>query len=50
MRRLLKYLFVLALLLAVAFVGYAMVSDLPAPERDKVVEVPLPETTGQGAQ
>ncbi|HUF86236.1 MAG TPA: hypothetical protein VMM59_02535 [Thermohalobaculum sp.] len=50
MRRLFKYLFGLALLLAVAFVGYAMFSDLPAPERDKVVELPLPGKAGQGAQ
>jgi len=43
MRRLFKYLFRLALLLAVGFVGYAMLSDLPPPTRDQVVAVPLPE-------
>lgn len=50
MRKLFKYLFRLALLLAVAFVGYAMFSDLPAPVRERVVTVPLPETAQQAAQ
>ena len=43
MRRPLKYLFRLALLLAVGFVGYAVFSDLPAPTRDRMVTLPLPE-------
>ena len=43
MRRLLKYLFRLALLLAVGFVGYAVFSELPAPISDRVVTLPLPE-------
>ena len=43
MRTLLKYLFRLALLLAVGFVGYAMFSDLPAPTDEREVTLPLPE-------
>ncbi len=44
MRRFLKYLMWLALLLAVGFVGYALIFDLPAPTRDRVVTLPLPES------
>lgn len=44
MRTLFKYLFRLALLLLVAFIGYAVFSDLPAPTRDEVVTLPLPES------
>lgn len=43
MRRLFKYLFRLAILLAVAFVGYAYFSDLPAPTQEKTVTLPLPQ-------
>lgn len=43
MRTLFKYLFRLALLLAVGFVGYAMFGDLPAPTDERVVALPLPE-------
>lgn len=43
MRRLFKYLFRLALVLAIGFVGYAMLGDLPAPTRDTVVTLPLPQ-------
>lgn len=50
MRRLFKYLFRLALLLAVAFAGYAMFGDLPAPVRETVTELPLPKITPQGSQ
>lgn len=50
MRRLFKYLFRLALLLGVAFVGYAMFSDLPAPVRDTAVELPLPADARQAGQ
>ena len=46
MRTLLKYLFRLAVLMAIGFVGYAMLAELPPPSRDQSVTVPLP----QGAQ
>ncbi len=41
MRRLFKYLFRLVILLAVAFVGYAYFSDLPAPTQERTVTLPL---------
>ncbi len=43
MRRVGKYLFRLSLLLAIAFVAYAMFADLPAPTGDTVVSLPLPQ-------
>ena len=50
MRTLIKYLFRLLILLAVAFVGYAYFSDLPPPTREEVVTLPLPENARQGGQ
>ena len=41
MGRLLKYVFYLALLGAVGFVGYALVADLPARQSEIVKDVPL---------
>jgi len=41
--RLIKYLFWLALLGAVALSGYALVSDLPAPLEEVTVPLPVPD-------
>lgn len=50
MRRLFKYLFRLVILLAVAFVGYAYFSDLPAPTQEKAVTLPLPQDVRRDGQ
>jgi hypothetical protein len=44
MRRISKYLFRLLLLIAVGFVVYALVADLPPPTSERVVSLPLPQT------
>ncbi|WP_284154935.1 hypothetical protein [Algicella marina] len=44
MGRLIKYLFYLALVAAVGIAGYALVSDLPPPENEVIIDVtPPPE-------
>ncbi len=43
MRRLMKYLFRLLILLAAAFVAWALLADLPAPVRETVVTLPVPQ-------
>ena len=45
MRRIGKYLFRLIVLLAIGFVAYAMVAELPAPTSDTVVTLPLPQAS-----
>jgi len=47
MRRLMKYLFRLAVLVAIGFVAWAMLAELPAPVGEKAVVLPLPAGTGQ---
>ena len=39
---LIKALFVLALFGGIGMLGYALIFDLPAPERDVVIELPAP--------
>ncbi|MEM1278103.1 MAG: hypothetical protein AAGH74_16400 [Pseudomonadota bacterium] len=39
---LIKALFVLALFGGIGLLGYALIFDLPAPERDVVIELPAP--------
>ncbi|MGF1501712.1 MAG: hypothetical protein ACFBSD_07820 [Paracoccaceae bacterium] len=49
MRRLailIKYLFWLALVAGVALVGYALISDLPAPVVEREVPIPMPAEGG----
>ncbi len=43
MHRIFKYLFRLLFLLAIAFVAYAMLWDLPPPVVERTVPVPLPQ-------
>jgi hypothetical protein len=43
MRRLMKYLFRLLVLAAVAFAAWAMIADLPAPVRETVITLPAPQ-------
>lgn len=43
MRRLIKYLFRLAVLLMIAFAGYAIFGELPAPVSETVVTLPVPK-------
>jgi len=38
-----KYLFRLIVLLAIGFVAYAMVAELPPPTSETTVSVPVPE-------
>ncbi len=40
MGRLIKYLLYLVVLAAIAFAGYAMFADLPAPKREMTLEAP----------
>ena len=47
MGRLLKYLFRLAVLAAIALAAYAFFADLKPPTREIVVDLPKPETDGQ---
>jgi len=42
MRTLFKYLFRMLFFVAIGFVAYAMFADLPAPEGERVVTLPLP--------
>jgi hypothetical protein len=44
MRGIGKYLFRLIVLLIVGFVGYALVADLPPPNDERAVSLPLPES------
>lgn len=44
MGRLIKYLFYLAIVAAAGIAGYALVSDLPPPAREVIIDVtPPPE-------
>ena len=41
MGRLLKYMFYMAVMLAIGLVGYAMIADLPAPQTQVTKDVEL---------
>ena len=43
MRRLVKYLFRLLIIAGIGFVAYAIFADLPAPTRDTVLVLPVPQ-------
>jgi hypothetical protein len=47
MGRALKYLFRIAVLAALGLVAYAMLADLPAPQRQVEEELPMPAPAGQ---
>ena len=43
MRRLIKYLFPMLIFVGIGFVAYAIFGDLPAPTRDMVLTLPVPQ-------
>jgi hypothetical protein len=43
MRRLIKYLFPTLIFVGIGFVAYAIFGDLPAPTRDTVLALPVPQ-------
>lgn len=43
MRRLIKYLFPMLVFVGIGFVAYAIFGDLPAPTRDTVLSLPVPQ-------
>ena len=47
MGRALKFLFRIAILAALGFVGYALLADLPPPTEDMVIELEPPTLQGQ---
>ena len=42
MRRLFKYLFRILFFVGIGFVAYAMFADLPPPQTETVVQLPVP--------
>lgn len=40
--KILKFLFLMAILGIIGLGGFSLVSDLPAPEQEVIVELPLP--------
>ena len=43
MRRLIKYLFPMLIFVGIGFVAYAIFGDLPAPTRETVLTLPVPQ-------
>jgi hypothetical protein len=43
MRRLIKYLFPMLVFVGIGFVAYAIFGELPAPIRDTVLTLPVPQ-------
>ena len=45
MRRLFKYLVRILFFVAIGFVAYAIFADLPAPQNESVVRLPVPQAS-----
>jgi hypothetical protein len=45
MRRLFKYLARMLFFVAIGFVAYAIFAELPAPQRETVVQLPAPQVS-----